>query len=235
MFWAYGNLSNLEKICCSSFVSQGYELNLWTYGDMSNAPIGVKLKDAREILPEDTLFLNSMGSYAGFSDLFRYAVLNSVGGLYSDTDVIALKPPSILPENPFLVTEKIQGIEGRSKINGNILFNPIPKIGNVVDLAYAYSMRFPKTDITWSEIGPDLLTAIVTIYQKHGFLIQNTDYANSVNYWDCPNALLAPGYKLSDNAAFLHCYNEMWRRLGIDKNACFPKDSIMDRMACNYL
>ena len=108
MFWAYGDLSNLEKICISSFVSQNYSLNLWTYGGISNTPAGVIVRDAREILPEEMVFLNGRGSYASFSDLFRYAVLNKIGGLYADTDVIALQPESTLPENPFLVTEKLQ-------------------------------------------------------------------------------------------------------------------------------
>ncbi len=235
MFWAYGDLSNLERICCTSFHRQGYELNLWTYGKISNAPMGVALRDAREILPEESVFLNAVGSYAGFSDLFRYAVLNTLGGLYADTDVIALKPASALPEVPFLVTERVRGLEGKVKVNGNILFNPVPKIGNVVDLAYAYSLRFPKTDITWGEIGPDLLTMIASSYRKHGFSILGAEFANPIDYWDCPKALLEPDRKLPGASAFLHCYNEMWRRVGVDKNAPYAEGCIMASMAARYL
>ena len=48
-------------------------------------------KNANELIDESELFLNQRGSYAGFSDYFRYKVLNTFGGLYADTDVIALR------------------------------------------------------------------------------------------------------------------------------------------------
>lgn len=233
MFWAYGDLSQLEILCCQSFLKNAYQLNLWTYGTVSNAPIGVTVRDAREILPESLVFLNSKGSYAGFSDFFRYAVLNTQGGLYSDTDVIALKPADQLPLKPFLVTENCDdGVN--IKINGNIIFNPEPKIGNIVDLALAYTERFPKEDVTWSEIGPDLLTAIVTIYPRHGFQIMPPVFANPVNFWDCPSRLLEVAEKLPQEAMFLHCYNEMWRRAAIDKNFDYPKHSMLEMLTNKY-
>src|SRR6185369_115805 len=107
MFWAFGNLSNVERICATSFLRNGYQLCIWTYGDISNAPSGTIIKNAREILPESLFFQLPNGSCAPFSDLFRYAVLSKVGGLWVDTDVIALKPLEVAPE-PFLVTERTQ-------------------------------------------------------------------------------------------------------------------------------
>jgi mannosyltransferase OCH1-like enzyme len=234
MFWAYGNISNLEIICMKSFLKLQYSLNLWTYGDISNAPTGTKIRDAREVLPESKVFLNRYGSYAGFSDLFRYAVLNTQGGLYVDTDVIALKPPIDLPKDRFLVSERVD-LNKAWKINGNVIFNPHPSEGNVIDLAFAYSLRFPKADIIWEEIGPDLLTAITNIYRQHNFEIKEPNFANSINPWDCPSALLTPGILLERNAAFLHCYNEMWRRTGIDKNSVYPRGSLMASFAEEYL
>jgi hypothetical protein len=234
MFWAYGDLSKLETICCNSFVNNNYQLNLWTYGQMTNAPSGVCVRDAREILPESLIFLNSKGSYAGFSDFFRYAVLNKQGGLYSDTDVIALKPASELPQKAFLVTENCDD-RVNIKINGNIIYNPEPKTGNIVDLALAYTERFPKQDVTWSEIGPDLLTAIATIYPKHGFQIMQPSFANPINFWDCPASLLGAPVALPEDAMFLHCYNEMWRRANIDKNAAYPENSLVQILANKYL
>lgn len=56
MFWASGNFSNLEKIAASSFIENGYNLNIWTYGEIDNAPIKSYIKDANEILPESELF-----------------------------------------------------------------------------------------------------------------------------------------------------------------------------------
>lgn len=176
---------------------------------MPNAPSGAFVRDAREILPKKTVFLNQRGSYASFSDLFSYAVLSKIGGLYADTDVIALKSASELPSTPFIVTErsnqknnfktlvkKLLKITDSVCINVNVIYNPNPQEGNLIDLAFAYSLRFPKKNIKWSEIGPSLLNAIVKIYPDHGFVIQDPSFANPINYSDCPKALLSPGVKL---------------------------------------
>lgn len=240
LFWAYGQLSKLELLSLSSFVKQGYKVNLWSYDQIPNLPKGVLLQDAREILPESSVFLNQRGSYAGFSDLFRYAVLSIKGGLYSDTDVIALKPASALPKEAFLVTErtgqkknlknflrKLFGIQKANRINGNIIFNPSPKEGDLIDLAYAYSLKFPKSEIRWSEIGPSLLTAIVKIFPTHGFLIQEPDFANPISYSDCPHLLMSSKAKIPNASFFVHLYNEKWRRAGVDKNQEYPEDSFL--------
>lgn len=246
MFWAYGNFSNVENISAKSFIKNGYHLNIWTYGDVSNAPSGAAIKDAREILPESLYFEIPNGSCAPFSDYFRYAVLNKIGGLWVDTDVIALKPVELQPE-PFLVTERTQrGVKrlikellGRSasfRVNNNVIFNPVPSPGNIIDLAYLYSERFPKEKVQWGELGPALLAAIERIYPDHGFSIKTPEFANSIDFWICPRALLKPGVKLRcSNAPFLHLYSQTWRDSKIDKNSAFPKHSVMSVIAEEYL
>ena len=218
MFWAYGTFSRLEYNCAKSFVKKGYELNIWTYGDCKKFEEGAQTKNAREILDENKIFLNSKGSYAGFSDLFRYVVLDKVGGLYVDTDVFALKHSAELPKNKFLVTERVQS--GGFKVNGNVIFNPIPQSGNIINLAKNYSKNFKGEDIQWGEIGPDLLTFIVNTYVRHGFEVFPPEFANPINWWECPDDLMsASGIdKLTDNTYFIHLYNEMWRRSSCDKN-----------------
>jgi hypothetical protein len=244
MFWAYGNFSNLEKIAASSFIKNGYDLNIWTYRKIDNAPTEASIRDANEILPESTVFLNLHSSYASFSDLFRYALLNKIGGLYVDTDVISVKSAKYLNAEAFLVTERAKNIIKRILkprnslvVNNNVIFNPDPIAGNLIALAYHYSIRFPKDRIHWSEIGPQLLTKLTNTHPAHGFAIRGPEFANSVNWWKCPHALLKPRsrYILNQNALFLHCYNEMWRRAGIDKNAPFPKNSLMSFFPNKYL
>ena len=227
MLWAYGNVSNLEILCMKSFLNLGYELNLWTYGDISNAPKGTKIRNARDIIPEESLFLNGFGSYAGFSDLFRYAVLCKHGGLWADTDVIALIRPEHLPQYKFLVAQRSHN-SNDFLLNGNVIFNPIPSKGDVIELALAYTSTFPKADLGWSEIGPDLLMAIVSIYSGHGFRIMGPDFANPINWWECPHSLLASDFKFKNKPAFIHLFNEMWRRNNVDKNAEFPDGSLLD-------
>lgn len=245
MFWAYGNFSNVEKITAKSFVKNGYQLNVWTYGDISNVPSGASVKDAREILPEPLYFELPSGSCAPFSDYFRYSVLNKVGGMWVDTDVISLKMISVPPE-PFLVTERTQkgikrvvkdilGRKASSQICNNVIFNPIPTPGNMIDLAYLYAERFPKEKVQWGELGPALLSAFDKIHPKHGFSLKAPEFANSIDFWDCPRKLLEPRVKLHPDAVFLHLYNETWREAKIDKNAPFPKRSLMSLFAEEHL
>jgi hypothetical protein len=60
--------------------------------------------------------------------------------------------------------------------------------------------------------------------------IMAPDFANPIEWWACPQRLLDETSVLPENVAFLHCYNEMWRRAKMDKNAPYPKDSILGRL-----
>ena len=232
MFWAKGPISQLEYLCMNSFVEKNYKLFVWSYDAGLEIPRGAKLRDANIVVDESKLFLNRLGSYAGFSDFFRYKVLNRFGGLYADTDVIAVRPAEELPKKQFLVTEHCkQQNSFKSYINGNVIYNPVPSRGNVIDLALAYSRRFPKDDIEWSEIGPALLSAIVSIYPRHNFVIQPPAFANPIPWWECPQRLLQDDSdSFDENCFFFHCYNETWRREGIDKNeAVCQKGTLLSR------
>jgi hypothetical protein len=238
MFWAYGEVSNLEKICINSFISQGYTLFLWTYGEIANAPVGAILKDAREILPEKRVFKTKHDSYAPFADLFRYAVLSQKGGLYADTDVICLTPSAKLPAQPFLVSERKPGADTQgltTGVNNNVMYNPIPRAGDIIDLAFAFSDRFPLDKFEWGDCGPRLLNMIAVAYPKLAFEVKEPDFANPIDYFKSPHDLLTPHFRLPRQAAFLHCYNESWRQAGIDKNAPFPAKSLMAFFAAKYL
>lgn len=190
MLWVKAPMSRLEYLCMKSFVDHGYRLLVWSYDDSLEIPEKAILRDANKVVDESKLFLNRRGSYAGFSDYFRYKVLNRFGGLYADTDVIAVRPAQELPKKQFLVTEHTRKKAFNRYINGNVIYNPNPCKGNVIDLALAYTRRFPKDDVEWAEIGPDLLSAIVHIYPRHDFVIQPPAFANPLAWWECPQKLL---------------------------------------------
>ncbi len=234
LFWAYGDLSTLERMACRSFASQGYRTVLWTYGDIGNTPATVEVRNARDILPESRVFKYRNGSYAGFSNLFRYAVLSRFGGLYADMDVVCLTPASELGATPFLVSERTPRGPGISVTN-SVIFDPSPTRGDIIDLAFAFSERFPVEKQRWGDCGPRLLNSLAATYPRIAFKIQAPDFANPVPYWECPRHLLEPGARLPDESRFLHCYNEMWRRAGADKDAAFPSGSIMAELADRFL
>lgn len=225
MFWAYGKLTSLERMCMNSFLANGYSLSLWSYDVIPNAPHRVRLRNAHEIIPEKCVFLNKLGSYASFADWFRYAVLVKHGGLYADTDVIALTTARKLPAAPFLVTERQPG--GGVRINNNVIFRPQPSPDDIISRALSRCESTDTSTVEWGEIGPDLLTELVNKHGPLGAAVMPPEFANPLNSWDCPGAALNPKGRLPAGAAFLHLFNEMWRRAGVDKDAPFPKGSVL--------
>ncbi len=226
MLWVEGELNPREWLCLSSFCRKGYSISLWSYGSPA-VPSGCRVRNAREVLPEDAIFLNRRGSYASFSDWFRYAVLHRFGGLYSDVDVIAVKPASHLPEEAFLVTEACR--KGPDAINNNVIFNPDPKQGNLIYGALQYAQEFPKESIVWSEIGPTLLTKLEKNNPDHGFRINSAEFANPISWWNCPTGLLDEAVPLHEDTQFLHLYNEMWRIAKVDANLQLSDQSLIMR------
>ena len=235
MFWAYGDLTVLERLAAVSFVANGFDLKLYTYGSINNLPSGIKQYDAREVIPENRLFKYKNGSYAGFSNLFRYAILCQQGGIWADMDVICLasiRDFKAIGSNGLMVTERTQN--NSLKINSNLIFNPKPKAGDIIDLAWAVADRYQVEKLEWGDCGPKLLTALVKAYPKLAPKIMKPDFANPINYWDCPKKLLTDSQELSKDTFFLHCYNEMWRKQGKDKNHPYPRSSILGKLLAQY-
>lgn len=100
--WIGNRMSKLELLTISSFIAHGHEVNLWTYSDIvTPLPNRVIVHDAEEILPRSAVFRwvsvdaetgVGKGSFAGFSDLFRYKLLYEKGGYWADMDITCLKP-----------------------------------------------------------------------------------------------------------------------------------------------
>jgi hypothetical protein len=98
--WIGNRLENLELLTLKSFVACGHEFHLYLYDTLETPiPEGVILKDANLIIPKDKIFSyknknehgHGKGSFAGFSDIFRYKLLYEKGGWWVDMDVTCLK------------------------------------------------------------------------------------------------------------------------------------------------
>ncbi|MHB1036578.1 MAG: glycosyltransferase [Pirellulales bacterium] len=95
--WIGPRLSLMEQLTLRSFTACGHKFALWLYGPLdSDVPAGVEIRDAQEVLPAKDVFCYQAGprpgSYAGFSDVFRYKLLYDHGGWWSDLDVACLRP-----------------------------------------------------------------------------------------------------------------------------------------------
>ena len=233
MLWIGEKLSQLEVLAINSFSKNGFNVNLWQYQSIANTPKNAKQRDANQILPESAIFTYPNGSYAGFANLFRYKLLSTEGGLWSDTDVVCLANSSLLTETPFLASERSK--EGKININCNVVYNPHPKKGDIIDLALGVAERMDTSHQKWGETGPKLLTMLHRNYPNYTFRVMLPEACNPFNWWECPEVLLSKGITIPTTTKFLHCYNEMWRRKNVDKEASYPAGSIMSELALKYL
>jgi hypothetical protein len=111
--WIGGTLSYLEQLCLKSFVDAGQHIVLYTYEGVTNAPDGVVLADANDILPQ-TGFLRHerTGSPALHSDVFRYHMLaKNDRMIWADTDAYCIRPFTT-PNGHFYAWESEEGLNG---------------------------------------------------------------------------------------------------------------------------
>jgi SAM-dependent methyltransferase len=109
--WHGSPLSIYENLSLMSYLRVGHEVELYAYEQL-DVPVGVRLRDAREVLPESHRFAYetgwAKGSFAAFSNLFRFKLLYEKGGVWVDLDTLCLKPLDTLPQN-CAATEGDQG------------------------------------------------------------------------------------------------------------------------------
>lgn len=95
-FW-YGDISEIQKLCWNSFLKFHDSINIWSYDKIQGYENFCK--DANQIISQDKFFYsnNPWGNVkkkeliTPFADIFRYKLLNDVGGWYVDSDMICLK------------------------------------------------------------------------------------------------------------------------------------------------
>lgn len=220
-------LDKLEKLTIESFLENGAEFNLWCYEKIKKVPSGVRIRDGREILPENMIFrypsvmyLNQgANSLVGFSELFRYKVLYELGGWWSDMDVTCLKP---LSDH---TTEYYFRFHGILSVVGNIM--KVPPKSELMKLC------FDKAKIEVNNKQKDWHHAIRILC----YYIENLGLSNFIRYDTCNLDCKIPFYrefvdkegKLSDipnEWHFIHWMNSL--------NPKCVKNSILDLMFEKY-
>ncbi len=122
--WIGGALTWLEQLCLKSFVAQGHEVFLFTYGPVKNIPEGVETREGRDILNTDNFLLhNRTQSVALFSDLFRFHMIKAMPEIiYVDTDIFCLKP--MVFSDPYLFGYEVYNSDTSWQLNGAVLRLP---------------------------------------------------------------------------------------------------------------
>ena len=111
--WVSGKLSLLEQLTIVLLQKHGHSVHLWSYENIQNVPPGTILRDAREILPYESVFSfqgkplpliprGGIGSLSHWSDQFQLGVLYKEGGIYLQLDVACLRPLDFKEEYAFV-------------------------------------------------------------------------------------------------------------------------------------
>lgn len=93
MLWVEGPMSYVEVLCAKSFVDAGHHVKLYHYGAVPNAPDFVECVDGNAILNvSDFIRHSKTGSFALFSDVFRYHLLQTSDRMiWADLDAYCVR------------------------------------------------------------------------------------------------------------------------------------------------
>ncbi len=251
--WIGNQLSAVEQLCINSYLKNDHEFHLYTYGDIKNIPKGTIVKDAGEIIPAEEVFMYSTGTYAVFSDWFRWKLLYEKGGFWVDTDEICLKHFDF-------DTDLIFGKEKRDSVAIGVLGFPpehelcafmwdICENPNNILPYDSTRTKFKKLrrkllgrkrcNVGWGESGgPPGFTKALEHFQLFDQAKPFTYFYAIPHYsWDAAfDETFANDLDLFSNSYAVHLWNDMMRyKKGFDKNGTFPKNSLFEQLKAKYL
>jgi len=251
--WIGNELSKLEQLSIASFLYHGHQFHLYTYDDLSGIPDGTQLKDANEIILEKNIFTYHNGSYAGFADWFRWALLFKKGHFWVDTDVICLKPfnfdtniifglenvdiacPAVLR---FPVKHDLCRFLEKNCENPN-RFLPYDSMKIKYKKLKRKLLGGKRSHQDWGEIGGPIGFTQALKYFNLLHLAKPASYFYPIPYTDWHyvfDETLAHETELFSGAYAVHLWNEMTRReKDFDKNASFPESSLFEQLKKKYL
>ncbi len=255
--WIGKELSKIEQLCIASFIYHGCELHLYTYEKVANVPAGVVLMDANEIIPKKNIFTAHNG-YAIFADWFRWSLLYEKGNFWVDLDVICLKP-FVFSE------DFVYGFEDNKFVAVSVLkFPPRHKLCKLLMsvckspnklLPYDSARRKiekvkrkikakikmcdeRKFHTGWGEAGgPKGFTRALKYFQLIDLAKPPVDfYPVKCRDWLLIfDGTLVKYDELLRNSYTIHLWNALGRCVEFDKNASFPKNSLIERLKTKYL
>jgi len=225
--WIGSELSTMEILSMRSFLAHGHEYHLYVYEEIANVPPGIVVKDASTIIPYDKVF-KIAGSYAGFSDGFRYKLLLSQPGFWADTDVICIKP-FVFEQELVFATERIPNSTA-IKVASCVIGVRQPN-SEVMAYCYERTLNVDLDNYRWGMIGPDLVTQAVKVLGLQNF-IQPPEVFCAIDYWNWswftrPFLTL----NLSHPAIYaVHLWHQMWKVNKVDENAQFPPNCVYEQL-----
>lgn len=232
--WIGNRLSVMELLCIASHLAQGHQFNLWAYQEIENVPSGVRLCDGNEILPGSEIFAyqrgKGKGSYSAFSNIFRYKLLQDLGGWWIDMDLIALDRFDFETSSVFALERTRRGDTQLATCAIRL-----PPHSEIAKTCFLESMECDRRTLRWGKIGPGLFSRVVMSHQESRRYCQHPDVFCPVDWFVAEKyPPLHHAVELSGSKA-IHLWNEVWRRCHLDKNATFPRHSLYESLKQRFL
>ena len=231
--WIGDELSQVEKLCISSYIQNGHDFHLYAYNEIKGVPGGCSVKDANDILPESDVFAYQSGigrgSFSAFSNYFRYKMLNLVGGWWTDTDIVCIKKIDF--KDPFVFASE-KTLDGNSHITSGIIKSLAGS--EFSKFCYNFCEKQNKEILQWGTVGPKLVSSAVQELQMEEY-VKPWSFFNPIGFEQFGMLFddTFGNINLEDSYT-LHLWNEMWRRSGIDKDRAFPKNSLLEKLNTEY-
>lgn len=226
--WIGPRLSAMEQLALTSFVRQGHEVELYTYGEIANVPQGVVVRDGNAILPASMIFqYREHRSYSGFSNYFRYRLLLERGGCWADMDLVALAPLTFDDEHVFSSEEA----KGEDFITTS--FIKAPAGSPVMQRAWDICASKDRSQIKWGETGPSLVRQVVQSMGMQRFVRPPVVFC-PIPYRHWSSLLDGSAPAVPETTMAVHLWNEMWRRNGKEKDAIYDPSCLYERLKARY-
>ncbi len=230
--WIGPRLSLMERLSIASFLAHGHPVHLYLYDACENVPPGTTLCAAAAILPRDRVFTYragfGAGVPAGFANVFRYALLNQMGGWWVDLDVVAVQPFAF--DAPMVIGAVNTG--GRVSIGAGVIWSGAGT-PFILECVRRSTLVDPKT-MRWGETGPRLVSEVVdTLGLRSNVVPPEVFYPV---HSDDVLQLVRPGHlALGERTVAVHLWAQLWRHFGLDPNGRYPADSPYEQFIRQYL
>lgn len=246
--WVGGTLPMLPQLCIRSFLANGHDFHLYTYQPVDRVPAGTRIIDAREILSESRIFRKQegfgSGSFAPFSDCFRYQLLWEKGGWWVDMDLVCLKPFDFAASH--VLATRWERKEANAVVGCAMKF---PAGDAMIRFCLDACERSDLGELRYGQVGPDLLAQAVRELDAEWMTTPWTTFC-PIGYRDAGSVILPP-YQLSlrrirnhirrrpdirvGNASYaVHLWNEMWRHKKLDTEATYHQRSFLEQLKARY-
>ena len=220
--WIGNPLSKVEQTALASFIYYGHSLTLFVYDMGIIVPNGVIKKDANSIIPESEIF-KVQNSYGPFADMFRYTMIHKTGLTWTDTDSICLR-------SDWNFGDYLFGFEENDRLANGIL--RMPQESELIKFLIKNSVKYDKTKIVWSEIGPLLVTKGAKKFDVLKYA-QPPEVFYPIHFWQWKKIwdkkYLQEVLDKCKDAHTLQIWNQFLNREGINKNR-LPKGSAIEHL-----